>query len=65
MKFRHPQPKGEISRFANCAYDDLSFPKTATDYHEISSYLELSGDYLDSISVFDKAWEVYLIEEGY
>ena len=64
MKYRHPEPKYDISKFANLAYDDLSFPKIATDYHEISSYLELSGDYLDSMIIFDEAWEDYLISEG-
>ena len=64
MKYRHPEPKDDISRFANLAYDDLSFPKIATDYHEISSYLELNGDYLDSMIIFDEAWEDYLITEG-
>jgi uncharacterized protein YozE (UPF0346 family) len=64
MKYRHPQPKDEISRFANFAYDDLSFPKTSTDYHEISTYLELNGDYLNSMLVFDEAWDIYLITEG-
>lgn len=40
LKYRHPKPKDSISEFANQAYEDHSFPKTSTDYHEISSYLE-------------------------
>jgi uncharacterized protein YozE (UPF0346 family) len=62
MKFRHPKPHDRISEFANQAYDDHTFPKYSTDYHEISSYLEISGDYLSSMSVFDDAWERYLSE---
>lgn len=64
MKFRHPEPKDHISHFANQAYDDLSFPKGSMDYHEISSYLELNGHYLQSMSLFDEAWEIYVLTES-
>ncbi|OLS34336.1 YozE family protein [Bacillus sp. MRMR6] len=63
MKYRHPSPKDAISAFANQAYLDHSFPKNIEDYHEISSYLELNGHYLDSMSVFDEAWELYASSE--
>lgn len=63
MKYRHPSPKDEISVFANNAYSDHSFPKTSVDYHEISSYLELNGQYLKSMSIFDEAWEQYSVSE--
>ncbi len=29
------------------------------DYDELSSYLELNGHYLSSMTVFDEAWELY------
>ncbi|AIE60420.1 YozE family protein [Bacillus methanolicus] len=64
MKYRHPEPKDDISIFANNAYEDHSFPKGSTDYDEISSYLELNGHYLDSMSTFDEAWELYVQTEG-
>jgi uncharacterized protein YozE (UPF0346 family) len=63
MKYRHPEPKDSISVFANNAYHDHSFPKTSEDYHEVSSYLELNGQYLDSMTIFDEAWERYLFSE--
>ncbi|MDP4083575.1 MAG: YozE family protein [Bacillota bacterium] len=63
MKYRHPSPKDAISIFANHAYEDHSFPKTSEDYHEISSYLELNGHYLHSMSVFDETWDLYLQSE--
>lgn len=63
MKYRHPSPKDAISRFANQAYEDHSFPKTSEDYHEISSYLELNGLYLESMTVFDDAWQQYQLSE--
>ena len=63
MKYRHPEPKDSISVFANNAYYDHSFPKTSEDYNEVSSYLELNGQYLDSMTIFDEAWEQYLFSE--
>lgn len=64
MKYRHPEPKDEISKFANDAYDDHSFPKASEDYHEISLYLEMNGHYLTSMSIFDQVWELYIISES-
>ncbi len=64
MKYRHPKPKDAISTFANNAYEDHSFPKNSEDYDEISSYLEFNGHYLESMSIFDEAWELYLHFEG-
>ena len=62
MKYRHPKPKDEISHFANAAYEDHSFPKASTDYHELCAYLELNGDYLSSMTTFDEAFEQYEVE---
>jgi uncharacterized protein YozE (UPF0346 family) len=63
MKYRHPAPKDRICAFANDAYLDHSFPKISEDYHELSSYLELNGHYLDSMAIFDEAWQQYLLSE--
>ncbi|MBP2241228.1 uncharacterized protein YozE (UPF0346 family) [Cytobacillus eiseniae] len=63
MKYRHPSPKDSISQFANNAYEDHGFPKTSYNYHEISSYLELNVSYLESMTVFDEAWEQYITTE--
>lgn len=65
MKYRTNKPNDAISRFANSAYDDLSFPKNSEDYDEISSYLELNVHYPESMAVFDEAWEEYLIAESW
>lgn len=64
LKYRSTAPNDDISKFANDAYDDLAFPKNTTDYHEISTYLELNGHYLDSMTIFDEAWELYLVSES-
>lgn len=63
MTYRHPSPKDTISAFANHAYRDHSFPKMSQDYNQISSYLELNGQYLQSMSIFDDAWELYMLNE--
>lgn len=64
MKYRHPEPKDAISVFANEAFLDHSFPKTSEDYHELSSYLEFNGHYLESMTIFDEAWELYVLSES-
>lgn len=63
MKYRHPAPKDAISRFANHAYLDHDFPKYSLDYYELTAYLELNGHYLDSMSTFDEAWQIYTLSE--
>lgn len=62
MKYRHPKPKDDISRFANNAYEDHSFPKSADHYDDVSRYLELNGHYLETMAIFDEAWELYKME---
>ncbi|MFS0863237.1 YozE family protein [Fredinandcohnia sp. 179-A 10B2 NHS] len=62
-KFRAAKAKDEITKLANDIYLDHAFPKYSQDYHEISSYLELNGHYLTSMTVFDRAWELYENEE--
>jgi uncharacterized protein YozE (UPF0346 family) len=64
MKYRDPKIKDELTLFANAAYYDHSFPKSSSDYHEISTYLELNGPYLPSMSVFDQAWDLYISEKN-
>ena len=63
-KFRNDKSKDDLSQFANHSYNDHSFPKYSTDYYELTSYLELNGHYLRSMSVFDEAWELYIGSEG-
>jgi|1186.fasta_scaffold49931_3 uncharacterized protein YozE (UPF0346 family) len=63
MKYRHPEPKDVISVFANDAYQDHSFPKSSSNYDQISSYLEFNGIYLKNMRIFDEAWDLYLAHE--
>ncbi|MFZ0446407.1 MAG: YozE family protein [Bacillus sp. (in: firmicutes)] len=64
MRYRHPEPNDEISIFANEAFKDHSFPKGSSNYHQLSSYLELNASYLKSMTVFDEAYDLYLIHEA-
>jgi uncharacterized protein YozE (UPF0346 family) len=60
LKFRaSTKANDEIAEFANAAYEDHSFPKHSTDYYELTNYLELNGLYLQSMSTFDRVWEIY------
>ncbi|MFS0823295.1 YozE family protein [Bacillus sp. 1P02SD] len=63
VKFRAAKAKDEICQFANDVYLDHSFPIYSKDYNELSSYLELNGQYLKSMSIFDKAWDLYQNED--
>ncbi|MEH6891494.1 YozE family protein [Bacillus sp. JJ864] len=61
MKHRAALLKDELCDLAEIMYEDHSFPKQSEDYDEISSYLEFNGS-LDSMSIFDRAWELYIQE---
>ena len=59
LKFRTTKKGDKLGQFAEEVYKDHSFPKYSSDYHEISSYLELNDTSLQSVSVFDKVWDMY------
>jgi len=59
MRFRDGSNDDPFALFAKSAYHDHSFPKSSVDYEEISSYLELNGDYIQNMSVFDQLWDLY------
>ncbi|EEI67331.1 hypothetical protein HMPREF0530_2409 [Lacticaseibacillus paracasei subsp. paracasei ATCC 25302 = DSM 5622 = JCM 8130] len=43
---------------------DQSFPKQEKDYHRLSDYLELNGNYLPSMAVFDETYRAYEASES-
>ena len=63
MTLRDPNDHREIADFAQNAFLDHSFPKQEADFDALSDYLELNGNYLPSMSVFDDAWQLYLASE--
>ncbi len=64
MTERDPYKKDEITLFANAAFNDRIFPKQSEDYDEVSTHLELNADYLPSMTIFDEAWERYIINHS-
>lgn len=64
MSKRDSNSTDEVAQFANKASVDESFPKQSEDFDEISEYLELQATYIESMTVFDKAWTQYLAEDG-
>ncbi|WP_261807476.1 YozE family protein [Lapidilactobacillus luobeiensis] len=64
MTQRDPNSHDEIAQFANNAFYDHSFPKQETDYDTLSRYLELNGNYLPGMTIFDQAYQRYLESEA-
>ncbi|KAF1306184.1 YozE family protein [Enterococcus saccharolyticus] len=60
MTLKGPSHLDEEQIFATDASHDIQFPKHSDDYDEISSYLELSVNYLENMDVFDRIWEKYV-----
>ncbi len=60
MTERNPHKRDEVSQFANDALLYIAFPKQSESYHYISNYLEMNGEYLPSMRIFDEAWERYI-----
>lgn len=59
MTQRKPENANEVEQFANNAFFDQSFPKHTKNYEEISSYLEENAGYLQTLSIFDKAFDEF------
>ena len=64
MTYRNALKKTEMSLFAENVFYDHGFPRNSSDYHEISEYLEMNGDYILDMSLFDEAWNSYLHHIG-
>ncbi|MFL2106203.1 YozE family protein [Desemzia sp. FAM 23991] len=60
MTERDADMKDPVTIFANSAFRDSGFPKQSKDYHELCHYLEMNGSYLETMTIFDEAWERYL-----
>ncbi|MFJ5623810.1 YozE family protein [Peribacillus loiseleuriae] len=63
MKYRQPKEVDEMTKFANEAFNDHTFPKQSNNYDELSRYLEMNGHYLRGMSIFDEAWDAYMLNE--
>lgn len=65
MTERNPDGADEVAQFANNAFFDQTFPKQSQDFDEISHYLEENANYLQSMTTFDDAWQLYLNKMNY
>ncbi|KRN97007.1 hypothetical protein IV55_GL000883 [Furfurilactobacillus siliginis] len=52
-----------MATFANNAFLDQAFPKQSDDFDDVSRYLEMNGNYLPSMDIFDEAWHLYIESE--
>lgn len=59
MTQRDADSKDEVAQFANNAQNDQTFPKQEQSYEKLSDYLELNAGYLPSMSIFDRAYQMY------
>ncbi|QGG59376.1 YozE family protein [Loigolactobacillus bifermentans] len=59
MTQRNPMSHDEIAQFADNAFLDQTFPKQATDYDDLSRYLEENAGYLPNMSIFDETYQQY------
>jgi len=50
--------------FAEVMFNDSMFPKTATNFDELSAYIEMQADPGLATYVFDELWEIYATKYG-
>ncbi len=65
MTQRDPDSNDEVAQFANNAAHDQQFPKQEQNYEKLSDYLELNAGYLPSMTIFDRAYEMYKDKMSY
>lgn len=65
MTQRDPDSSDEVAQFANNAQNDSTFPKQEQNYEELSDYLEMNASYLPSMTIFDRAYEMYKEKMSY
>ncbi|UFU01248.1 sterile alpha motif-like domain-containing protein [Radiobacillus kanasensis] len=59
MRYRGAKQYKAESELAEWMFRDHAFPKHATSYHEISSYLEWNSPFPNALQLFDRLWEDY------
>ncbi|SFF61070.1 Uncharacterized protein YozE, UPF0346 family [Halobacillus alkaliphilus] len=63
MRYRGNPIENDEKKLADWMFQDHSFPKQAKTYDEISRYLEWNIPFPSALSVFDRLYDTYLIEE--
>lgn len=59
LKYRGKLEQDEFSRFADMMFLDHSFPKTSSDFQELSLYIEEKAHPILTASTFDRMWQEY------
>lgn len=54
---QHPTAVEEL---AELIYLDGDFPKSSTEFHQLSDYIELNSRYSHFVGTFDDVWKAYL-----
>ncbi|PXW91767.1 uncharacterized protein YozE (UPF0346 family) [Streptohalobacillus salinus] len=60
MRYRGLKQKSDERELADWMFQDHDFPKTSSDYDEISRYLEWNIPFNRAIVTFDELWSDYL-----
>ncbi len=55
----HRGASDQYGRFAEAMFLDQAFPKTATDFDELTAYIEMQAHEEMSTGVFDELWDLY------
>lgn len=64
MRYRGNQQADDEKQLAEWMFEDHSFPKQSTSYHELSNYLELNIPFSNALVVFDQLFDHYQAEEN-
>lgn len=65
LTYRGKEKPDNSSRLADWVFYDQHFPQHATDYNEMSNYLEWNSPFPNALTVFDRLWEVYTMDKDY
>lgn len=60
LTYRGGHHQEAATHFAEAAFHDLQFPTQATEYDEISSYIEMLSDEALNAYTFDELWQSYI-----
>ncbi len=61
LKYRGKLEHDDFSRFAESMFLDHSFPKTSSDFQELSQYIEEKAHPILTAATFDRMWDEYQV----
>ncbi len=60
----HRGASNDKGTFAEAMFEDVGFPKTSHDFHELSDYIEMQAHEEMTTHVFDELWAEYAQKYG-